>query len=163
MTPEQFNKHLAQMQMKISKAISSDIPKLAGNEAARLFRKNFQEEGFFGKRWKDVNRRRVVEVKTKSGKVKYRTRAKGTDGRRKILTGKPAANLGRSIRVKVRVGGATVYSDLPYSAAHNEGTNNAGRGHNTKIPKRQFIGEHKVLDKAIKDKIETKLNKIFNT
>lgn len=162
MTPEQFNKHLAQMQMKISKAVSSDIPKLAGNEAARLFRKNFQEEGFFGKRWKDVNRRRVVEVKTKSGKVKYRTRAKGADGRRKILTGR-TANLGRSIKVKVRVGGATVHSDLPYSAAHNEGTNNAGRGHNTKIPKRQFIGEHKVLDKAIKDKIETTLNKIFNT
>lgn len=162
MTPEEFNKHLAKMQINIKKAVSSDIPKLAGNEAARLFRKNFQEEGFFGKRWKDVNRRRVVSAKTKSGKLKYRTRGKGADGRRKILTGR-TANLGRSIKVNVRVGGATVYSDLPYSAAHNEGTNNAGRGHNTKIPKRQFIGKHKVLDKAIKDKIETALNKIFNT
>ena len=86
--------------------------------------------------------------------------AKGAAGRRKILTG-DTGNLGRSIRTHIGAGVATVYSDLSYSAAHNEGTSNAGRGRKTKIPQRKFIGDHPQLQAAIRAKIEIKLKEII--
>jgi len=58
MTPDQFNKHLAHLNINIKKAINTGLPRMAGNEAARLFRQNFQKEGFFGAKWQEVNRRK---------------------------------------------------------------------------------------------------------
>ena len=59
-----------------------------------------------------------------------------------------------SVKKRTKPGVAIIYSDVPYAAAHNEGTNNAGRGHKTRIPKRQFIGESRTLNKKAKKIIE---------
>ncbi|MFZ4707498.1 MAG: phage virion morphogenesis protein, partial [Bacteroidales bacterium] len=151
-------------QMNVKRAINSDIPRIAGNEAARLFRQNFQNEGFFGKKWKEVNRRgtKTTGYKTKAGKQKTKTvrAGKGADGSRKILTGR-TGNLGRSIKVRTEPGTAIIYSDVKYSAAHNSGAQNAGRGRRTKIPQRQFIGNSPELERSVKSKIEYALNFIF--
>lgn len=159
MTPEEFNKQLAHFKIKVKQA-QGDLPRIAANEAARLFRENFQEEGFFGEPWEEVERRKskVVKYKTKSGKVKTKTVkiGKGADGKRKILTGR-TGNLGRSISIRVEPNMAIVYSDLPYSAAHNEGTSTAGRGRRTKIPKRQFIGNHRIVQNAILTEIQKRI------
>ena len=164
MTPEQFSKHLALMNERLKKAMNDDIPKIVANKATSLFKQNFREEGFFGKKWKEVKRRmpHTVTYKTKSGKVKTRIApvGKGADGRRKILTGR-TGNLGRSIRWKVEPRKAVIYSDLPYSEAHNEGTNNAGRSHNVHIPQRQFIGDHTKIDEMVKKTIEDQMGKIM--
>lgn len=160
MTPEQFNKYLANFQMNVKNA-QGDLPRIAANEAARQFRKNFQDESFFGEKWDDVQRRSEMEVsyKTKSGKVKTKKvkRGKGADGSRKILTGR-TADLGKSINIKIEPNKAIVYSDLPYSAAHNEGTSTAGRGRKTKIPKRQFMGNHPQVEAAILAEIKKRMN-----
>lgn len=79
----------------------------------------------------------------------------------KILTG-PTGNLGRSIQFIPRDGSVTIESDLPYSSAHNEGTNNAGRYHNVRIPRRQFIGEDPKLTAAIEKKITEEISKALN-
>lgn len=164
MNVDEFQTYIASMSRELKKAVNRDIPKKVGMEAASLFRQNFQNEGFFGKRWKEVNRRRVVEVsyRTKSGKrkTKYRTAGKGAFGRRKILTG-ATGDLGRSIKYSISGQTITVYSDLKYSRAHNDGTSTAGRGNTTNIPTRKFIGDHKKLQKAVNDIITKKINKII--
>jgi phage gpG-like protein len=164
MTPEQFKQHFANLEINFKQAVNRDLPRIAGNEAARLFRINFQKESFFDKKWDEVQRRqtRTVTYTTKKGVTKTRTvkAAKGAAGSRKILTGK-TGNLGRSIKVKTETGKAIVYSDVAYSKAHNQGTSNAGRKRNTKIPQRQFIGDNPQLAEALKRKIEQTMNKIL--
>ena len=112
-----------------------------------MFKDNFQKESFFGRAWKEV-KRRLQGVK-------------GAAGRRKILTG-PTGNLGRSIQATPRDGSVTIHSDLPYASAHNDGTSNAGRSHNVRIPQRQFIGESPELTDALEKKIEQEINKALN-
>jgi phage gpG-like protein len=71
-------------------------------------------------------------------------------------------NLGRSIQFLPRDGSLTIESDLPYSSAHNEGTSNARRSHNVRIPQRQFIGEDPKLTAAIEKKITEEISKALN-
>lgn len=157
-----MKKYFARLQLDVKQALDNDLPLICGNEAARLFRQNFQKEGFFGKKWKEVQRRqeRQVSYKTKSG-IRTRTvgRAKGAAGSRSILTGN-TGDLGRSIKVKRERGSTTVYSDLPYSSAHNDG-GRSGRGKGFKMPRRQFIGEHAELQRAIKTKVDQYLKNKF--
>ena len=147
MTPEQFKQQLARFDINVKKAIHTDLPRIIGNEAARLFRMNFQKESFFDQKWNEVKRRQPPA-------------AKGAAGKRKILTGK-TGDLGRSIKVKTVPGRVTIYSDVPYSLAHNQGARNAGRGNRTTIPQRQFIGDHDQLKQALREKFEQEMNKIF--
>lgn len=163
MNPNEFSRHLRRMNDEVRRAVNSDIPKKVAAKAVSLFKRNFQDEGFFGRKWKDVQRRQThtVSYKTKSG-VKTRTvpPAKGADGTRKILTGR-TGDLGRSIRWKTEPGRAVIYSDLPYAAAHNDGTTSAGRRHNVRLAKRQFIGDHATLTRAVKDIINRHLRNII--
>lgn len=82
------HKHFARLQLEIKQAIDHDLPIIIGNEAVRLFKKNFQDEGFFGKPWQQVKRRQThtVKYKTKSGmRSRIVPKAKGAAGTRKIL------------------------------------------------------------------------------
>lgn len=82
------HKHFARLQLEIKQAIDHDLPIIIGNEAVRLFKKNFQDEGFFGKPWQQVKRRQThtVKYKTKSGMhSRIVPKAKGAAGTRKIL------------------------------------------------------------------------------
>lgn len=144
---QDFSHHLKGIEEAIQRQLSRDLPKKIGNLAVRMFKDNFQKEGFFGRAWQEVKRR--IQG------------AKGAAGIRKILTG-PTGNLGRSIQFIPRNGSVTIESDLPYSSAHNEGTTNAGRSHNVRIPQRQFIGEDPVLTAAIEKKITDEISKALN-
>lgn len=144
---QDFSHHLKGIEEAIQRQLSRDLPKKIGNLAVRMFKDNFQKESFFGRAWEEVKRRLQG--------------AKGAAGIRKILTG-PTGNLGRSIQFIPRDGSVTVESDLPYSAAHNEGTTNAGRSHNVRIPQRQFIGEAPQLTAAIEKKITEEISKALN-
>lgn len=152
----------AQIKLKMQQAYNHDLPLIVGNEAVRLFKQNFQKEGFFGRPWKEVQRRQThtVSVRTKSG-VRTRTvgRAKGAAGSRRILTG-DTGDLGRSIKMKTAPAQVIVYSDVPYSGVHNEGLR-AGRGRGFKMPKRQFIGDDPQLQDALRKKIENYLKNII--
>lgn len=147
MTIQDFSHHLKNLERELQRKLQRDLPKKLGNLAVRMFKENFQKEGFFGRAWKEVKRRIMG--------------AKGAAGKRKILTG-PTGNLGRSIQFTPRDGSVTVYSDLPYAEAHNEGTDNAGRNHNVRIPQRQFMGEDPKLTAAIEKKITEEIYKALN-
>ena len=146
MTLEEFNKYFANLTIRLQRELATDIPKKVGNLAVRMFKDNFQKESFFGRAWKEVKRRLHPSGKHRAADT------------RAILTG-PTGNLGRSVQFSVRDGSVIVHSDLPYSAAHNEGTTNAGRSHNARIPQRQFIGESPELTDAIEKKITEEINK----
>ncbi len=142
------SKYFSEMSVRVRAALSHDIPKKVGNQLVSAFKRNFREEGFFGEAWQDV-RRRTHPRKGQSGKA---------DSQRKILTGR-TGNLGRSIQYKVDDGRVTVYSDLPYSAAHNVGTTTAGRGHKTTIPQRRFMGDHAQVRRIVRETVEKSLRK----
>jgi phage gpG-like protein len=150
MTPEEFIIHLSQFPEKIREefeAVKEPIAKVAIDH----FTENFEKEGFVNSTlepWQEVKRRMDPRVK-------------GARATRKILIG-DTGNLKRSIDKEFVPEGILIYSDTPYASAHNEGTDNAGRGHSTHIPKRQFIGDSKELDEKVKVIIETRFDKLFN-
>ena len=144
------NKYFARLPLRIARALQKDIPRKVANKVAAAFRRNFQTESFFGKAWKDV-KRRTEPRSSQVGKA---------DSRRKILTGR-TGNLGRSIKTELRDGECVIISDLEYSAAHNDGTNTAGRGNHTTIPQRQFMGHHPEVDQIIKETIGKTIQKAF--
>ncbi len=147
MTPEQFQKHIAQLHVRVDKAVKNDALKIIGNRATKLFKENYETEGFFGKPW----------AKLKHPKP---------GAKRKILVETSA--LKRSIDYRVEPGKVIIFSDVEYSRVHNEGgiqyvrphhrTSKNGkryqvRGYAYKMPKRQFIGDTAGLRKIIKDVI----------
>lgn len=187
MTPQEFEKILARHAIRIDKLIHRDLPIKLGNIAVAAFKRNFQDEGFFGSKWKDVQRHRI---------------GMGADAHRKILTG--TGDLGRSIQYIVADAMVTVISDLVYSRLHNDGgttnpkvtdkmrkfawakffENGGGNGKKAddlteealkwrniaitkkdvltvKIPKRQFMGEHGELDTLLREKIQQELDKLM--
>jgi phage gpG-like protein len=147
-SPEQFVQML-QKQAAETEALMKQIPAIAGVEAVNHFKENFQIEGFDEPNaWQEVKRRQNP------------TRPDHAAASRKILTGE-TGNLGRSIQYEAQEGQATVFSDVVYADAHNEGTNTAGRNRNISIPKRQFIGESKKLDEKIEKEIERRLGLIL--
>ncbi len=84
----------------------------------------------------------------------------------KILTN--TGNLKRSIDFTARPGMVMVRSDTKgsetnadYAAAHNEGTTSAGVKHNVVIPKRQFMGKSKVLDRKVMELCTAQMKRIL--
>jgi len=142
MTPDEFKQKLARMSVQLQKAVDDDLPKIIGNRAVKMFKENFQGEGFFGEKWKNVKRRTNPPKRSKHP----------ADANRKILTGR-TGNLGRSIRYETAKGVATIYSDLPYSKFHNEGTN--------RLPRRRFIASHPKIVAMAKAEIERRIGNIL--
>jgi len=76
---------------------------------SEMFKKNFQDEGFFGKKWQEVQRR-IPGTKTYNA-VKNRH---PKDTERGILTGR-SGNLGRSVTSRTEKGEAIVFTDGGHS------------------------------------------------
>jgi phage gpG-like protein len=171
MTPEQFQQRLKLLQTEFKELYDRVAPHIAGKVAVRLFKENFQNEGFFEPNgWEEVKRRDPKESPKNfhtftRGSRKGKTEG-NTWGRRKILTG-ATGDLGRSVVYKLEGNGSvTILTDpaafgskQPYGRVHNEGLK-AGRGSGFTMPKRQFIGDHPTLRKAIIDELERKLEEI---
>ena len=159
MDGKDFEQYLAKLRIDIERTLNDGVPLKVGNAVAELFKKNFQTESFFGKKWKQVQRRIPGTKPYKAADYKIKGEKHPSWRTLPILT--ISGDLGRSIRYKVEKGAAIVYSDLEYSSAHNDGTTTAGRNHSTTIPQRQFIGDHEEVDKVVKATITKKLNDLF--
>lgn len=162
MTPRQFQLKLKGLKKEFQDLYDKYAPTIAGKTAVRLFKENFQKEGFFGEKWKEVQRREPWSRTYKSLKKRH-----PADTQRRILTGR-TGDLGRSITAKVQKNGTVdiftnpikfVESKEPYGRVHNEGLR-AGRGSGFIMPQRQFMGDHPTLRKAITEEIERKLTEI---
>ncbi|MGL4956537.1 MAG: phage virion morphogenesis protein [Bacteroidales bacterium] len=106
-------------------------------ELADKFDKNFSQGGFFGQKWqrkKDGTSSRLI----KSGVLR------------------------RSIRSRTKNNGIVFTSSTPYAAVHNEG-GRAGRGRGFQMPKRQFIGAYKGIEKTIERIAKKELEKTLKS
>jgi phage gpG-like protein len=159
MDGNQFQALTLKTQRDLNRAINKDLPIVVGKTAVDMFTENFDNQGFFGDPWQEVQRRK--DTYTVRGKVR-KNYAKGVARTSPILVGvrysggAPVVNaeLKRSLDYDPKPDGTVnVFSDKEYADYQNEGTDT--------IPQRQFIGEHPDLQAAIEKEVERKLNKIL--
>ena len=149
MTPLEFEQQLRRNKEALGRLITRTLPVKAGTIAVQHFRDNFRQEGFVDSSlqlWKPAKRK---------------SDPKNPDNAYKTLLSR-RNNLYKSIRKKTAPGVATVYTDVPYAAAHNEGTDRAGRNHRVRIPKRQFMGQSKQLDDKVRKMIDSEVRKVID-
>lgn len=116
--------------------------------AVKHFTKSFDLEGFNDspvKKWKPLKRKRSQpytnnKILTKTGKLKNSLRGRSYAGS--------------------RVWWVDIYSNVEYANVHNEGLR-SGRGRGFKMPKRQFMGNSRLLDKKIQTRINNRINNAF--
>lgn len=107
-------------------------------EAERIHAENFRAEAFIDEpvdKW---------PARKKSDKNKAK----------RALLVKTGTMKGHALKGRTRQGAVEFVFPLEYEKVHNEGLQ-AGRGKGFKMPKRQFVGESKVLTKRIQKKAET--------
>jgi phage gpG-like protein len=163
MTTKEFNDRLTKMEREYEDFFTTVAPPLVGNIAVELFKENFQTESFFGEKWREVKRRQDTWMR--NGKA-VKNPIEGAARTRNILTGN-TGDLGRSIAVKEAANRrAVVWTDPsvfgskePYGKVHNEGLR-AGRGAGFTMPRRQFIGQHEKLMRAITDHLQLKFKEL---
>jgi len=145
----QFDFRRVQIRLKqAEKGLSLAIANVAKNE----FLNNFREQGFNGKKWKEVQRR-IAGTKAYAGN---KDKGKRT---RAILQGKGSGRLRKDVANSVSNGiknselSYTLIVDNEYASYHNDGT--------SKIPQRQFVGMTEKLNKKILNKINEKIIQIW--
>lgn len=130
---------------------------LLSNQAQNYFVSSWKKQGFDGREWKEVQRR-----KPETKAYKY-PKAKGLQRRiSPILVGAGFNVRGGTLRravssmartANINNGGFRMIVDLPYAGYLNEGT---GR-----MPKRQFIGQTAELTQMQQKKITQVIDKIW--
>jgi|GEM_PF-1780052 hypothetical protein len=111
--------------------ISRVAPHAVAVVAANLFKENFQNEGFEGDKWSEVNRRKDYYVRQTDGK-KMKNYAKGAARLRPIITGE-TGDLGRSVEPDTArfTGVNAVVTAKYYGKFHNEGEGHLPKRHNS--------------------------------
>jgi phage gpG-like protein len=124
---------------RAEKHLRNNVPKLVGERARRFFELSFRREGFqdsslvkWTKRKRETKRSRGKKVLSNTGMLKNSIRRTKTTP--------------RQIRIS-SIG-------LSYANWHNNGT---GR-----LPKRQFMGNSKTLERGLQKKIEFEIKKAIN-
>ncbi len=166
--PLHHSQNIEQSLKEIKNFFNHKAPVIVGIEAKKFFKDSFNKQGWDngviqpweGRKVKDQNRRtRSLLIKT--------------------------ARLKKSIQYRPTRGKVFVYSaDVPYAEIHNEGGIIQGsqnvRRHtrtrrgkrtevkahkrtvNTRIPKRQFMGDSRTLNYKIEKELNRRINKIMN-
>jgi len=136
-----------------------ELPIILANEAVNAFSNNFKQEGFFGDKWKEVQRR------TEGTKAyKYPLKRQLSRRTRPILIGQTTGVLRRAVASSLRSKtwdliklvvevpkkkGATV----DYAQVHNEGLDG--------MPQRQFMADSPVLRKQQAETIKKYFDKVW--
>lgn len=157
-----LSKFLEKKAKEVERYIDRDAPRIVAKMARDHAKQSFQDEGYTDdtfQKWDEVKRRKEENLKRgKRGKI---LKNQPREQSRKILT--DTGDLARSIQSEVVSSELVeIGSDLPYAKPHNEGADDAGRNRNVKLPKRQFLGKSKQLEKEITEKFEKDLTKILN-
>ncbi|RIV21381.1 hypothetical protein DYU11_18420 [Fibrisoma montanum] len=138
MSPQDFESSANE----IRRFIQQKVPKIIGIEATKHFKRSFRDEGFTDDKleeWDDIGEPRKVQKRRANGDLPP------------ILT--DSGDLGDSLTYSEEGDKVVVSTDVPYAQRHNEGLKG--------MPKRQFMGPSKQLEKKIIGKIEKELAKIF--
>lgn len=179
MNPEQFGDYLDNLVLEINQSIETDIPDIIGVEAVNHFKESFDNEGFTNEslqKWPEVKRRKN-KTRGADAMRKILTGPTGALGNSIEYDKQPG-------KVVISANPMNRGADENYARIHNDGgtinhpggtayfitkdklaafvSNEKASGRNlprTKphpitIPKRQFIGNSKVLNQKIVDKIQ---------
>lgn len=145
---------LKQKAAAIDKAFKESIT-IAGKDAVAHFKKSFDHEGFTDENFSRWKPRRGQWMSVGASVRGSRGALPNT---KKTLTKTGA--LKRSIRIAYNTGmRIMVWSNLPYSAIHNEGlTGRAWGRHSFRMPKRKFLGNSRNLERRTLAKLTAKVN-----
>lgn len=132
------------------------LPLQIGNMGTRHFRRSFEDQGFTDERFEKWQKPQRLIPGTSA--YKYPKKNAATRHARGILVQR--GFLRNAVQNSLRTFTWENISwevSLPYAEVHNEGLE---MKNGKKMPQRKFIGESKVLLKAIQDKIINELNKL---
>lgn len=147
---------------RMERYLENDLPTIIGGEAVNHFKDSFQNQGFTDKtleRWPDVKRR---DPHSPWHGFKVGQRFSSAAASRPILSGE-TQNLIHSLRWQKTTNGVLITAGTKYAKIHNEGgaMKVFGRGGHT-MPKRQFMGDSKVLRERIIKSIKTDIKRILS-
>jgi len=125
-------------------------------EAERIHAENFRAEAFIDTpvdKWQprieDLRGGYYSSIQDASAGLKSRKAKRGA--KKRALLVKTSTLKGHALKGRTRNGAVEFVFPLEYERVHNEGLR-AGRGSGFKMPKRQFVGESKVLTERINKK-----------
>jgi phage gpG-like protein len=120
--------------IQLANLIERGLPKILGNEAVNFSKKAFRQGGWTDKKFKAWKPRKIE------------------DPGRAILV--QTGDLRRSIVKTVGNKKVLISTNVTYAAKHN-----FGKG----LPKRQFMGESKTLEKNMQKTVQEEVDKILNS
>jgi phage gpG-like protein len=137
------NADILKSKQKEVQELLRDFIRIMGIDARNHFVKNFEKQGFDDDSVHAWQKRKI------------------TDEGRAILV--KSGDLRRSIKVdKTSTDKVVISSDLPYARIHNEGLKGKAFGkHSFLMPKRRFMGFSKKLIRNLRNKLRSRINKIF--
>lgn len=149
---------------ELEEFMENDILDIIEVEGLNHFEESFDNEGFTDETLEKWEPRKTTDTRGRDI-TRYRTDRVGKAGElnrygrknqgRAILTGHDTGGnkLRNSLRGDKIAGGVEFATDKDYAEVHNEGSDI--------MPKRQFIGESKVLTNKILNKADKRLDQIF--
>lgn len=161
---DQFERDIIRQAKELQEFMDNDLLDIIEVEGLNHFEESFDNEGFTDsslvkwkprktkdKRGRDITKYRTNKVGKKGSLNSYGRKNEG----RAILTGHSTGGnkLRNSLKAKQVNSGVEFSTDKEYAEVHNEGKGD--------MPKRQFIGKSKKLDKKIIKKANKRLDKIF--
>ena len=155
---------LKAMSRKITERVKEILPQVVAVEGLNHFEESWDNQGFTDSGLTKWQGRKAPSVTTtKKGKATSRyKRWKEKDAGRAILishqTDTQGTHLKDTLRVVKSKRKVIFSSDKAYAEVHNEG-GRSGRGAGFMMPRRQFMGPSKVLDKKIEKKLTTEIRK----
>ncbi len=141
---------LRQKALKIRDFLRGDALRIAGVEGVKHFKKSFQDEGF------------TDEVLEKWTPSKRKSDPTSDYQDRPTLT--QEGDLAASVEYTTDLNKVVFQTDYDWAKIHNEGGPGLAWGkHPFTMPKRQFMGRSKVLERAITVKFEKRLIEILKS
>ena len=134
-----------------------NLSKVVGNEAVNFFTMSFRRQG-----WKDGNLTKWKPRKGEKAKTSQ-TKRLSKDGRGVLIGKGTGEKLSRSIKITLLTKNKIIVSTSKiYAQIHNEGLRgNAFGKYSFQMPKRQFMGRSKDLDKNTRHIIKQRINRFM--
>jgi phage gpG-like protein len=146
------------MATKILDKVKSILPEVVAIEGLRFFEKSWDDQGF-------TNNNLVKWKKRKEPKYGKKRWGRKNAGRAILVSHQSdteGTHLKDSLREEHNEKEVIFSTDKVYAQVHNEG-GKAGRGKGFIMEKRQYMGESKVLDDKIADKLDREIEKLFKS
>ncbi len=156
-----FDDDMKRQAKAVASAIKKDAPRIIGVEGKNFFKASWRKQGWEDQGLNKWKPRKAPPKTTKSGKPSKAYINWKRKNNRPILyshaSDRKGIHLKDSIRTIPGIGRVTFATDKVYAQVHNEG-GRAGRGKGFRMPKRQYMGRSRALDRRIDAKVSKHLS-----